>query len=178
MSSKGYLAKHEGSTLSTKRAVQRRMLAVARRDVVQGPVLRPSWLDLAVSHFLISEAECFGALAFACWAGRGPSCPRCPCKLSRYMAHYRRWECKGCRRQYSATSGTIFRGSRKLEVWISALWIIVNSPSPLSVSEVSRRLGVTPKTGRQVMSYLEHALRISEKEPIPDAAAVDTRASR
>ena len=71
-----------------------------------------------------------------------PVCPVCGCVESYYLATQRRWKCKGCAKQYSLTSGTIFH-SRKLEVRniLAAIAIFTNGAKGYSALQLSRDMG-------------------------------------
>lgn len=54
-----------------------------------------------------------------------------------------RWRCAGCDRRVSATAGTIFHGTRTpLTVWFSAAWLLVNSKTGISATQLRREMGL------------------------------------
>ena len=70
------------------------------------------------------------------------------------------WQCKSCRKQYSAKLGTIFEDSPiKLDKWFCALWMIVSAKNGVSSYEISRALGVTQKTAWFMMHRIRLAFR-------------------
>jgi Transposase zinc-ribbon domain len=77
----------------------------------------------------MSDEEAHAKLVEIRWSDNGgqPYCPRCGC-LDVYGFHCRPiWRCKGCGKQFSVTSNTIFH-SRKLPPrdYLAAIAIFVN----------------------------------------------------
>jgi transposase-like protein len=63
------------------------------------------------------------------------------------MEKQRKWNCNGCRRQFSVKVGTIFEDSPiSLSKWLPALWLVCNAKNGISSCELARALGVTQKT--------------------------------
>lgn len=76
-----------------------------------------------------------------------PICPECGC-VDHYDLKTRQvYKCKGCGKQYSITSGTVFHG-RKLQVRdiLAAIAIFINGAKGYSALQLSRDLGVDYKT--------------------------------
>jgi len=76
-----------------------------------------------------------------------PICPMCGC-VDHYDLKTRQvYKCKGCAKQFSITSGTIF-ASRKLQVRdiLAAIAIFINGAKGYSALQLSRDLGVDYKT--------------------------------
>lgn len=76
-----------------------------------------------------------------------PVCPHCGCLDSCLITTRNLYKCKGCRRQFSVTSGTIF-ASRKLPVrdYLLAIAIFMNGAKGHSALQLSRDLDVQYKT--------------------------------
>ncbi|MEL6475295.1 MAG: transposase, partial [Pseudomonadota bacterium] len=77
----------------------------------------------------MSDAEAQKAFQAIRWASTDgePVCPKCGC-LEHYDLKSRPvWKCKGCKHQFSVTSGTIF-SSRKLSLrdYLAAIAVFVN----------------------------------------------------
>lgn len=78
--------------------------------------------------FFSTEEGCRNYFAKVRWP-RGFVCPHCNCNKKSDMANGR-YLCRGCRRQISSTSGTLFADSHKpLHDWFRALWILAG-PGP------------------------------------------------
>ncbi|KMK66449.1 Transposase zinc-ribbon domain/ISXO2-like transposase domain [Puniceibacterium sp. IMCC21224] len=85
-------------------------------------------------------------LVFGAFGGQ-PICPECGC-VDHYDLKTRQvYKCKGCAKQFSITSGTIF-ASRKLRVRdiLTAIAIFINGAKGYSALQLSRDLGVDYKT--------------------------------
>jgi transposase-like protein len=88
----------------------------------------------------------------------GVVCPLCQSKNVLFMPKYSRWQCKGCRKQFTVKVGTIFEDSPiKLEKWLVALWLITGAKNGISSCELARSLGVTQKTAW----FMLHRLRMA-----------------
>lgn len=97
----------------------------------------------------MSEEEARKAFRQIRWAETEgePICPECGC-VDHYDLKTRQvYKCKGCSKQYSITSGTIF-ASRKLQVRdiLAAIAIFINGAKGYSALQLSRDLGVDYKT--------------------------------
>lgn len=64
----------------------------------------------------------------------GFSCPRCGCTEAYRIKTRSLFECKNCRMQISATSGTFLHGVRNLRVWVKAILSFANSEGQSAVS--------------------------------------------
>jgi transposase-like protein len=89
-------------------------------------------------------------------------CPRCGSKNIGALVESRRiWNCKGCKKQFSAKVGTIFEDSPlSLTKWLPATWLIVNAKNGISSCELHRALGVTQKTAW----FMLHRIRLAMQE--------------
>jgi transposase-like protein len=85
-----------------------------------------------------------------------PVCPECGCLDVYAYACRPLWRCKGCRKQFSLTSGTLFH-SRKLPVrsYLMAIAVFVNGAKGHAALHLSRDLDVQYKTA----FVLSHKLR-------------------
>jgi transposase-like protein len=69
--------------------------------------------------------------------------------------------CGDCRKQFTATIGTIFEGSRiKIADWLMAYYLICSSKKGISAHQLHRTLGVTYKTAW----FMAHRIRLSMKQ--------------
>src|SRR6056297_1864307 len=72
----------------------------------------------------------------------GFACPRCGCAEA-WLTKRGLYRCQKCDYQTSATSGTIFEGTRKpLQVWFRAMWYVVNQKQGVSALGLQRVLGL------------------------------------
>jgi len=91
----------------------------------------------------------------------GVACPRMGCGSAAvtYLAKYRRWNCKDCKKQFTAKIGTIFEDSPiGLEKWLPAFWLIASNRNGISSYEIARGLGVTQKTAWFMLHRIREAM--------------------
>lgn len=118
----------------------------------------PKTLQQAIRRFS-DEEVCVQTIAAKRWPS-GPFCPKCGDTEHYYVKTQRRWQCKGCKHQYSVKVGTIFEDSAiPLNKWLVALWMLVNCRNGVSSYEVARAIGVTQKSAWFVLHRLRWALR-------------------
>lgn len=128
------------------------------------------------SHFLLSAAartlklkdiyrmsddEAFQAFAEIRFAENGGEafCPDCGCADPYSIATRRKWKCRACGKQFSATSGTIF-ASRKMAFvdLLAAICIFVNAAKGISALQLSRDLDCQYKTAFVLAHKLREAM--------------------
>ena len=64
-----------------------------------------------------------------------------------YTITRRVWNCKACKKQFTAKVGSIFCDSPlPLSKWLPALWLVVNAKNGVSSCELARSLGITQKS--------------------------------
>lgn len=127
-------------------------------------------------HFLLSAAARTLSVAavarmsdeeardtFRCirWADNDgqPYCPRCGCVDVRALATRPVWKCRGCKHQFSVTSGTIF-DNRKLAVrdYLFAIAIFCNGAKGHSALQLSRDLNCQYRTAFVLFHKLREAM--------------------
>lgn len=90
----------------------------------------------------------------------GVVCPACEGTNPAFVASRRIWQCRDCRRQFSAKLGTIFEDSPiGLDKWLPALWLLVNAKNGISSYELHRALGVTQKTAWFMLGRIRLAMQ-------------------
>ncbi len=118
----------------------------------------PTTLQEAIQYFADPQ-HCQDLLSSMRWP-HGPVCPRCQSPEYGYVKSRAVWQCKGCRKQYTAKVGTIFEDSPiGLDKWFCALWMIVSAKNGVSSYEIARSLGVTQKTAWFMMHRIRLALQ-------------------
>jgi transposase-like protein len=90
-----------------------------------------------------------------------PYCPKCGCTTV-YASRRNgalRWQCKGCQKDFSLTSGTLFV-SRKMPLrsYLMAIAIFVNEVKGKSMLAMSRDLGTTYKTSFVLAHKIREAM--------------------
>lgn len=112
----------------------------------------------------MSDQEAFDAFKAIRWADNGgePYCGTCGCADVYTFAARKLFKCKGCARQFTITSGTIF-ASRKLPLRdiLAAVAIFVNGAKGHSALQLSRDLDVQYKTAFVLSHKIREALAAS-----------------
>src|ERR1700758_4025674 len=74
------------------------------------------------------------------------------------------WKCADCRKQFSATTNTIFHPSKvPLRIWLLVIYDACTAKNGIAAREVERKYGLTPKTAWFLMHRLREAMK---REPI------------
>lgn len=69
------------------------------------------------------------------------------------------WNCKACKRQFTAKVKTIFEDSPlPLGTWLPAVWMVVNSKNGVSSCELARDLGITQRSAWHVAHRIRAAM--------------------
>lgn len=107
--------------------------------------------------------QTFKALRWAATDGQ-PTCPQCGCVTVYEYRTRRIFRCKGCKAQFSLTSGTIF-ASRKLSLrdLLAAIAIFVNGAKGISALQLGRDLDVQYKTAFVLAHKLREAMAAEAK---------------
>lgn len=112
----------------------------------------------------MSEEEARAAFKTIRWAETDgePVCPECGCLEHYWLATQNRWKCRGCHKQFSLTSGTIFH-SRKMEVRniLAAMAIFSNGVKGHNALQLSRDLGHAYKTCYVLLMKIREALGLA-----------------
>ncbi len=106
----------------------------------------------------------------------GVACPRLGCGSAdvTYLAKYRRWNCKECKRQFTAKVGTIFEDSPiGLDKWLPAFWLIASNRNGISSHELARALKVTQKTGWFMLHRIREAMQADASGPLSGTVEAD-----
>jgi transposase-like protein len=107
------------------------------------------------------------------WGASGAVCPRCggadPYKLTAKpgsTSGVRKgvWKCKGCRKQFTVTVGTVFEDSHvPISKWLLSIHLICASKKGMSAHQLHRMIGVTYKTAWFIFHRLRYAM---SQEPL------------
>lgn len=106
----------------------------------------------------------FRAIRWASTEGE-PVCPECGSLESYDLKGRPVWKCKGCAKQFSLTSGTIFHG-RKLAVRdiLGAIAIFTNGAKGYSALQLSRDLGVSYNCAFILCHKMREAIALARSE--------------
>lgn len=94
-----------------------------------------------------------------------PVCPECGCVEAYDLKTRQVYKCKGCGKQYSITSGTIFH-SRKLAVRdiLAAIAVFINGAKGYSALQMSRDLSVDYKTAFVLLHKVREAIALARAD--------------
>lgn len=110
-----------------------------------------------------TEKVCIKHLAQMRWENK-PTCVHCGHTKIYQFSDYIRYKCAKCRKQFTATKGTIFESSKiSLQKWFVALYLSTNNKKGISSLQLSKHINVTQKTAW----FMLHRIRqgIFDKSP-------------
>jgi transposase/transposase-like protein len=108
-----------------------------------------------------TEEQCEAALVQARWP-EGFQCPRCNSRLFGEIHDNRRkrYQCKDCRHQTTATAGTIFEATKvPLTRWFQAIYFITHAKTGVSAMELGRHIGVSYPTSWKIKHKIMQAMQ-------------------
>jgi transposase-like protein len=123
----------------------------------------PKTLTEAIRYYSDTQT-CIDAVAALRWADGKPVCPKCH-TVEGARKHYwldaqKRWKCYSCRKQFSVKVGSIFEDSPLgLDVWMVAMWMLVNCRNGVSSYEIARATGIAQKSAWFVLQRLRFILK-------------------
>lgn len=124
----------------------------------------------------MSDEEARKVFAAIRWAANDgePFCPACGCVAIYAYASRPIFKCKGCDKQFSVTSGTIF-ASRKLPLrdYLAAIAIFVNGAKGHSALQLSRDLDCQYKTAFVLAHKLREAMASQQPEMVGGHVEID-----
>lgn len=119
---------------------------------------KPQTLMEAIEYFSDPEV-CDEFVSRMRWPN-GIECAYCQSHNIGRIASRRMFQCRDCRKQFSAKRGTIFEDSPiPLDKWLAAMWMIANCKNGISSYEVARDLGVTQKSAWFMMHRIRLAMQ-------------------
>ena len=117
-----------------------------------------------------TDAECRTFLEAQRWPN-GPHCPKCgaekPYTITRKTADKNKvrsfYKCRSCRKQFTATVGTIFEDSHiPLNKWFAAIYLMCASKKGVSAHQIHRMLGVAYRSAWFMCHRVREAMRESD----------------
>jgi transposase-like protein len=140
------------------------MATALRHPLQASPLDDPAWL----SGFERTEERCRRYLEELRWPD-GVSCPRCGSASVGDIPSRKRHYCRGCRHQFSLTSGTVFHNSHlPIWKWFLAVELLLESEGGLPANQLVDLLGGSYKTAW----FVEHRIRaafVQAGEHVPEA---------
>lgn len=113
-----------------------------------------------------TDQACLDYLEAQRWPN-GVACPHCgvmePYRIERKKPSKNGvaflWKCRGCKKQFTATVGTIFEGSHvPLGKWFAAIFLMCSSKKGHSAHQIHRELEVTYKTAWFMLHRIRSAM--------------------
>lgn len=128
-------------------------------------LLSPAAKTLSLVKVLrMSDDEARAAFRNIRWSDTDgePYCPDCGCYEAYDLKTRQVYKCKGCHKQYSITSGTIF-ASRKLAVRdiLAAIAIFINGAKGYSALQLSRDLAIDYKTAFVLLHKVRESIALA-----------------
>jgi transposase-like protein len=124
----------------------------------------------------LTDEEAHAAFVSIRWSDNAgqPYCPKCGCVALYHIAARKLWECKGCRKQFTVTSGTIF-ASRKMPIRdiLLAIAIFVNGAKGHSALQLSRDLDCQYKTAFVMAHKLREAMNAQADATVSGSVEID-----
>ncbi len=111
-----------------------------------------------------SDEACRSYLEALRWPD-GVECPNCGGKSISRIKTRKQFDCNGCRKRFSVTTGTVFHDSHlSLPKWFAAVFLMTEAKKGMSANQLRRTLGVAHKTAW----YLCHRIRSAMVEERTD----------
>ncbi|HUT88316.1 MAG TPA: IS1595 family transposase [Thermoguttaceae bacterium] len=134
----------------------------------------PKTLMEAVRYYADPEV-CHQLMVKAKWPDGKIVCPECGGRSIGEIKSRRMFQCRECRKQFSAKVGTIFEDSPlPLDKWFVAVWCVANCKNGISSYELARAIGVTQKTAWFVLHRIRLAMEASAPDTLDGPTEADT----
>lgn len=128
---------------------------------------------LEVITIFQDERKAFECIRDRRWPN-GVTCPRCGSDRIKFMESRTVWNCNGCRKQFTAKTGTIFEDSPiPFSKWLPAMWLIANAKNGISSYELHRDLKVTQKTAWFMLHRIRLAMQTGTFEKLSGEVEAD-----
>jgi transposase-like protein len=128
----------------------------------------------ALADRLRTEADAWEFLEELRWPG-GVACPKCHGSdvylivpkngtsrrtSSGSMSQRRTWNCRACKRQFSATTGTMMHGTKiSLRIWVLVIFEMCASKNGVAAREIERKYGLCCRSAWFLMHRIREAMK-------------------
>lgn len=128
-----------------------------------------------------TDNECRAFLEAGRWPN-GPVCPKCgaenPYRIERRSktknAVKSLYRCRDCRKDYTATVGTIFEDSKiPLQKWFAAIYLMASSKKGISAHQIHRQLEITYKSAWFMCHRIREAMKSKDFTPLKGVVEAD-----
>ena len=110
------------------------------------------------------DATCIAFLEKQRWGENGEKrfCPHCGATRTYKYASGKLYKCGECRKQFTATVGTIFEGSHiPLQKWFYAAFLNTSLKKGISSIQLAKYLGITQKSAWFMLQRIRYGLEVS-----------------
>ena len=109
----------------------------------------------------LSDQEIFSLMVEMRWGSAEKiCCPHCQRAQPYFIQSRQKWRCRGCKREFSLTSGTLFASHKlPLRTYLLALVFYINAKQGITSKRLARELAVNYRTA----FMLSHKIRESLK---------------
>ena len=109
-----------------------------------------------------NEPSCEKVLVNIRWP-EGFICPRCDSNHASFIITRKKYQCTQCRYQVSITAGTIFHSTNlTLVKWFWAIYFTASGKKCISVTQLSREIGVSWPTAQKMLQKIRSAMSCSD----------------
>lgn len=126
---------------------------------------------IEVTQYFSDKQKCIDYLTSIRWNDGNITCPHCgKDKVYALRGATKRFKCASCRKQFSATKGSIFENSPiSLQKWFTAIYLLTAHKKGISSLQLSRDISVTQKTAWFMLQRIRYALKVkSFNAPVMD----------
>ena len=143
----------------------------------------------SIAKITATEAEAYRFMEWLRWPDGEPICPHCGVKgnstyleprnggrktRSGKVSERRVWQCRDCRKQYTAIVGTVFERSHlPLQKWLLGAYMMSTAKNGISAHELSRALDITIKAAWFMGHRLRFAMSGDDGEPLSGVVESD-----
>jgi transposase-like protein len=104
----------------------------------------------------------------------GVACPHCQSADVSFLAKWFRFQCRGCRKQFTVKTGSVMEDSPLgLDKWLSAMWLIGNAKNGISSCEIHRALKITQKSAWFLLHRIRLAMQTGTFEKLSGTVEAD-----
>jgi len=139
------------------------------------PAAFPKTVLQATRYFAEPDRALKYAIALR-WPDGEVKCPRCGAAAVWFLKATRTWKCSGDhdKQKFSVKVGSIMEDSPlKLDVWLTAIWLIANCKNGISSYELHRDLGITQKSAWFLLQRIRLAMQTGSFEKMGGGGSVE-----
>ena len=132
---------------------------------------------IQATQYFSSQERCVEYLTSLRWSDGVVTCVHCNSdKCYTLKGATKRYKCASCRKQFSATKGTIFESSTMpLQKWFIAIYLLTSHKKGISSLQLSKDLGITQKSAWFMLQRIRFALQTKSfnKSELQEVVEID-----